>query len=450
MTHSVELQVISKILTSQSDEEISRLLSFDSSYYAVFKKQIEFIFDHKSKYGEVPDVFTFQAEFEDITLVQVNEPILYLENEMRKNKQHIILLETFNKLADLGSGDVSEAWEYLYNQCSKAQMLDSSAPMNIIKDAEKRTNQIIEFNKQARIPTGFAELDKLMYGGLSTVEEFCLIVARTNTGKSWVCTKMMESAQAHGFPVLYYSPEMQASFIGARFDTWRGHFRSSDLYRGQYSDEYKAYIKRLVSEETGALVVEDKDMPDSKTTVRGIEQLVKKHKIKLLIIDGMSYIEDSKPAPNDSIRYKNISNDLFKLSKTYGCAVVMAVQANRETKENKDEKGDPWPSIYNIESSDHPARIATQVFSLRQVFDKHILDIRLEKSRTAKNDKQSFSYVWDPNTGTTELVSDEESDAAPAGPSMSAPIVTTKIVHRDHVIPEDIDDDDDDYDDVEF
>ena len=48
------------------------------------------------------------------------------------------------------------------------------------------------------------------------------------------------------------------------------------------------------------------------------------------------------------------------------------------------------------------------------------------------------------------MVSDEESDAAPAGPSMSAPIVTTKIVHRDHVIPEDIDDDDDDYDDVEF
>ena len=72
MTHSVELQVISKILTSQSDEEISRLLSFDSSYYAVFKKQIEFIFDHKSQFGEVPDVFTFQAEFEGITLIQVN------------------------------------------------------------------------------------------------------------------------------------------------------------------------------------------------------------------------------------------------------------------------------------------------------------------------------------------------------------------------------------------
>ena len=450
MLTSIELQVISKLLTTESEEDIDILTEFDASYYSVFKPHIEFILNHRQQYGNIPDVFTFQSEFPDITLVAVREPIEFLCREMQRNKQHILLLETFNKLKDLGSGDITQAWAYLSRQCDKAAELDQSKPMDLIKDAKQRSDEVLEYSRQTRIPTGFAELDKLMYGGLSTVEEFCLIVARTNTGKSWVCTKMMESAQAHGFPVLYYSPEMQASFIGARFDTWRGHFRSSDLYRGQYSDEYKAYIKRLVSEETGALVVEDKDMPDSKTTVRGIEQLVKKHKIKLLIIDGMSYIEDSKPAPNDSIRYKNISNDLFKLSKTYGCAVVMAVQANRETKENKDEKGDPWPSIYNIESSDHPARIATQVFSLRQVFDKHILDIRLEKSRTAKNDKQSFSYVWDPNTGTTELVSDEESDVAPAGPSMSAPIVTTKIVHRDHVIPEDIDDDDDDYDDVEF
>ena len=288
-----------------------------------------------------------------------------------------------------------------------------------------------------------------MYGGLSTVEEFLVIIARTNTGKSWVCTKMMESAQSHGFPVLYYSPEMQASFIGTRFDTWRGHFRNSDLHRGQYTEEYKQYLKKLVAEDTGAIVVEDKDMPDGRTTVRSLEQLVKRNSIKLLIIDGMSYIADSKPAPNDSIRYKNICNDLFRLSKANGCAVVMAAQANRETKENKDDKGDPFPTIYNLESSDHPARIATQVFSLRQIFDKHILDIRMEKSRTAKNDKPVFSYVWDPNTGTTELVSDDAS-AVPSGPSMATPMITTNISTHTNDVPFDLDDDDDDYSDVEF
>ena len=83
MTNSVELQVISRILTTQSPEEVDKLLAFDDSYYSVFKKHIQFIIDHRSKYGDVPDVFTFQAEFEDFPLIQVKEPIVYLENEMR-------------------------------------------------------------------------------------------------------------------------------------------------------------------------------------------------------------------------------------------------------------------------------------------------------------------------------------------------------------------------------
>ena len=170
----------------------------------MFKPQIEFILDHKDTYGDVPDVFTFQAEFPDITLVQVSESLRYLSSKLRENKQHIILLETFNKLKDLGSEDVKDAWTYIANQCERAEQLNPVQPLDLIKDAKLRSDQVQEFGKQSRIPTGFPEIDKLMYGGLSTVEELLLLVARTNTGKSWVCTRMMESAQKHGFPVAYY------------------------------------------------------------------------------------------------------------------------------------------------------------------------------------------------------------------------------------------------------
>jgi replicative DNA helicase len=299
--------------------------------------------------------------------------------------------------------------------------------MDIVKDAEQRIDEIIRFNKQQRIPTGFKEVDKVMYGGLSTVEELLLIIARTNTGKSWICTKMMESAQKNGFPVLYYSPEMQSSFIGTRFDTWRGHFKNSDLHKGNYNEDYRQYIKNLVNEETGAIVVEDKDMSGGRTTVRGLEQLVKKNKIKLLIIDGLSYIsEGGYKTDTDVVRYKNICNDLFRLSKTYGCAVVVSVQANRATKENNDDKGEPFPTIYNVEGSDHPARIATQVFSLRQIHDTHTMEIRLEKSRNAKNDKPVFSYVWDPNTGTTSLIADNNNDET-SSQEFHTPVITPNV-----------------------
>lgn len=650
MTNAIELQIISRILTSNNPSEIDRLCAYDDSYYAVFKDQINFILKHREKYGEIPDLFTFQAEFNNVTIIDVNEPLNFLEDELKKNKQHILFLETFNKLADLNNADVTDAWEYLSQQCEKAAQLDASNPMDIIKDAEKRADQIIEFNQQNRIPTGFPEVDKLMYGGLSTVEELLVIIARTNTGKAqplwskvltpqgwktmgkvkvgdilvgknndngkvvqifpqgvkdyyrvyfndgtyaeccddhlwevvslssrksginkyevlrlsdirqsdetytidlcgriqfdddslnseldrivssainsphlvngytlddileavrsygffayrnrdkiaveedcsyktitkveyagrtecqcilvdnyshtyitdsytvthntWVTTKIMESAQKNGFPVLYYSPEMRASFIGTRFDTWRGHFKNSEIFRGQYSEEYKEYIKNLTKDDASAFVVEDSDISGGRMTVRVLENLVKKHHIKLLVIDGLSYIADTSATDNNSsLKYKNICNDLFRLSKTYQCAVVCSVQANRETKENKDDKGEPFPTMFNAAESDHPARIATQVFALRQLFDSNTLEIRLEKSRIAKNTKPVLSYVWDPNTGSTEFVADNKPDSpvTPSSPTVSVPQVTTKIVQRGPT--ELIDDDDDDDEDIEF
>lgn len=664
MITSIELQVISKLLTTDNPQEIDALLAFDSTYYSVFKEHIEFIQEHYRKYDDVPDVFTFQAQFPDITLVTVSEPLSYLTEEMAQNKQYIIMLETFNKLKDLGSGDVKEAWEYLRNQCDRVQQLESTNPMDIVHDAKVRADQIIEFNRQKRIPTGFPEIDKMMYGGLSTVEELLIILARTNTGKAqplwskvltpfgwvrignirvgdtvvgknndngkvvaifpqgvkpyftihfddgthtdccddhlwevysggkysvvttneirqssaeffvdlcgeidvnyhhlpfvrnhrydeatrmleklaayyasdddgneyfeldpsvnrdielyddaframgykvcpsvgedkmtrvyvdrtlrkkivsieyagetecqcilvgnnshtyitdnyivthntWVTTKMMESAQKSGFPVLYYSPEMQSSFIGTRFDTWRAHFQNSQLYQGKYDAQYFDYIKNLTKEETGAYVLEDKDVAEGVVNVPALETMVKRLGIKLLIIDGLSYMADSRKSDTDYVKYKNICTDLFRLSKKYGCAVVISMQANRETRESKDDKGEPFPNLYNVEGSDHPARIATQAFSLRQVFDKHVLDIRLEKSRMANNQKPICSYAWDPNTGNMQYLPGGEDDQS-APPPASMPPVNPNIsthIQAPSDVPFDLDDDDDD---VEF
>jgi KaiC/GvpD/RAD55 family RecA-like ATPase len=449
MTNSIELQAICRILTTEDQFEIDRLCAYDTSYYSILTDQIEFILNHKDKTGKVPDLFTFQAQFEDLTLITVNEPLSYLEEELKKNKQRILFLETYNKIADLGSGDVSEAWEYLSRQCEAASQLDTFRPVDVVKDADLRAERILEYSKQTRIPTGFKEIDDVMYGGLSTVEEFLVIVARTNAGKSWVCTKMLESAHKNRFPVLYYSPEMQSSFIGIRFDTWRGHFKNSELYKGNYSDEYKEYIKNLVKDEIGALVVEDSDMSEGRTTVHGLEQLVKRYGIKLLIIDGLSYIASNSRYGNESLKYKDICNDLFRLSKRYGCAVVTAVQANRETRDNRDENGESFPNVYNISESDHPARIATQVFSMRQLHEQHVLEIRLEKSRNARNERPTFAYSIDFNSGSMEYISDRSAATGSTQDEFRTPIVsaqiTTHLESEQNVV-----DDDEDYSDLEF
>ena len=75
MINSIELQVVCRILTTEDQIEIDRLCSYDKSYYSVLTDQIEFILDHKDRTGKVPDLFTFQAQFEDLTLIEVNEPL---------------------------------------------------------------------------------------------------------------------------------------------------------------------------------------------------------------------------------------------------------------------------------------------------------------------------------------------------------------------------------------
>ncbi|MBP5433748.1 DnaB-like helicase C-terminal domain-containing protein [Ruminococcus sp.] len=422
MNISIELQVIARILTTTDPEERDILCSYDSSYYDAFKPQIEFILKHRDRYGKVPDKFTYQTTFPepDINFV-VNEKLEYFRQGLIENKQTIMLREAANKVIDEGAAHPAETWAYLLQQGEKALDLSNSKPLSLVHDAEKRSKQVEEYNKQKRIPTGFPEIDNAMYGGLSTVEELILFFARMNNGKSWVATRLMETAQAHGFPVLYYSPEMQGCFLGTRFDTWRAHFSNSQLHQGKYAEDYIEYLKDLEKQDTDAIIIEDKDAPDNVVNVPYIKQLVRKNGIKLVIIDGLSYMEDSRAKYNDtdSTKYKNLCADLFSMSKQCGCAVAVFMQANRASKESKDENGETFPNIYNIEGSDHPARIATQAFAMRQLFEKHILELRMEKARSAANQKTVFSYSWDINTGDVQYMSD------PGEVQVNTPVIST-------------------------
>ncbi len=411
MNSTIEIQVISKILTSDDDALVNELCSFDSSYYAVFNKQIEFILDHLTRYGNVPDVFTFNAEFPEVNLVEVTrEPREFLVDGIKKNKRRLLIVETYNKLKDLGSGDVDDAWEFLHQQCESADQLTDTIPMNIIAEAPVRAEQVKEWAKQQRIPTGFSELDKLTYGGWSTVEELVSVVASTNSGKSWLAAKMLEAAHRAGFPCAIYSPEMQASYFATRFDTWRAHFKNSELFQGKYTDDYLQYIEVLRNDPTPVFIIEDKDMPEG-VSPRHLGAFIKKNKLKLLIIDGISYMSDDRRASSDYERLTHIAKDLFQLSKKYGCAIIVMVQANRDTKDAKDEKGIPFPSIYNVAGAFSIIQISTQAFAMRQIFDKHVFELKLEKTRMAKNDKNILSYSWDVNTGNMQYMQgDQEED----------------------------------------
>ena len=56
MVGSIELQMISKILTSDDESVVNSLCQYDESYYSVLREHIEFILNHRQIYGDIPDV----------------------------------------------------------------------------------------------------------------------------------------------------------------------------------------------------------------------------------------------------------------------------------------------------------------------------------------------------------------------------------------------------------
>ena len=91
----------------------------------------------------------FRAGTENVAgIVSMAVALKHNVDTLEKNRQHILLIETFNKLKNLGSGDVTEAWKYLAMQCEKVSALDSSDPMDIVHDAKERAAKVIEFSKQ--------------------------------------------------------------------------------------------------------------------------------------------------------------------------------------------------------------------------------------------------------------------------------------------------------------
>ena len=427
MVDGIEIQVISKLLKDPDAETVEELLKFDESYYDICKDEIAFIHSHVEKYGKVPDDFTFLLQFPDFDIVQVDEPLEFLTDQMRLNKQAILLRETFEKVKDMAADDARTAWKYIGMRLEQADAISEDDPMNLVQDVEKRSEQIAEYARQARIPTGFPEIDEVLYGGFSTVEELCIVFARTNTGKSWICAKMMESAQRHGFPSLFYSPEMQPCYLATRFDSWRAGVYNSDIMLGRYSDEYKKYLTELKHEDTSAYILEDQDSPTGVVDVPLLEHYVRKFGIKLLIIDGLSYMGDVNSSNNapEHLKFKNVCQGLFKLSKKYHCAVIVSMQANRATRDNTIDKAgegkEPMPDLYNIESSDHPGRIATTAIALRQCWSTKTMDIQIRKSRNTKRPDTVYTYSWDPNSGYCKLKEEGMGEDSSPSPSLASP-----------------------------
>jgi len=395
----VQIQMLNKILRTKSMDIV-----FDNDlterHFAEYPTEFTFILEHYKQYGNVPDIETFISKFPEFNIIEVTESDEYLVDTIHEEFTYREIVPILTKAAETAKGgDARDAVDYLRSVLTEIEQSYSNVGIDIVKQAGLRLE---EYNVKKNStepwmrPTGFKELDDEI-GGLNPGEEFVVIVARTNNGKSWVLAKILEHNWKIGGRVGYISPEMSASQIGYRFDTLNEHFSNFALYTGRDTEQdYESYIRDLEQKE-GFIVATPIDF-NKKITVSKLRKFCQRNKLDILGIDGITYLTDEryKRGDNKTTSLTNISEDLMSLSCELKIPIIAVVQANRNGIE---ENGDV-PALESIRDSDGISHNASKVLSIRQRNNK--LKMEVTKARNCKVGTK-LCYDWQIDIGKFEF-----------------------------------------------
>ena len=391
----IQLQVLNKILKAKSLD-----FAFDndleSEHFCEYATEYDFIYNHYRKFGNVPDIETFLDKFEDFTVMEVTESDSYLLEKLMEEYQYQKLVPIINKVAELTQSDSVAAVDYLRSELQNIQVMGGACGTDIIAQADLRL-ETYKFKRDSdepwMRPTGFKELDEVI-GGLALGEEFMVIVARTNNGKSWVLAKILTHNWKIGGNVGYISPEMSEESVGYRFDSLNKHFSNFALYTGKDVENYEEYIDDLKTNAKNKFIVATPLDFNRKITVSKLRKFCLQHKLDVLGIDGITYLSDERyhKGDNKTTSLTNISEDLMSLSCELKIPIIAVVQANR----NGIEEDGSVPALESIRDSDGISHNASKVLSIRQKDSK--LKMEVTKARNCKVGTK-LCYDWQIDTG---------------------------------------------------
>ena len=396
----VTLQMINKVLKTKDVEVLIRNdLTVD--YFIGYEDYYNFIMNHYKRFGNVPDMATFLDKFENFEPLDVTESDEYLVEKIQEEYTYTKFVPIIEEAADKLTKNSVDAYDFLKSALATLTPKVGSCGVDIISQARERYESYVK-RRDSETPwmysTGFPELDEHI-GGLAKGEEFVVIVARTNQGKSWILEKIASHIWKLGTNIGYISPEMSYDNVGYRFDTLTEHFSNFSLYRGRDVPNYEEYINDLIKQNKYIFNVATPIDFNRKITVSKLRSYCLQNNIGLLCVDGIKYLTDERYRKGDSTTNSltNVSEDIMGLSLELGIPIIVVVQANRTGAGL--EAG--TPELESIRDSDGIAHNATKVISIRQKNDKLYMNIK--KNRNGPVDVE-VTYDWNIDRGEFEYV----------------------------------------------
>ncbi len=186
-------------------------------------------------------------------------------------------------------------------------------------------------SKQTRVclPTQWDSVNDLMDGGLAG-GELGVIVAPAGIGKSWTLQALGAHAVAKGKTVLHYTLELNAQYVGLRYDTIVSGQPTGNL---QY---YKEEVQQKISKLKGELII--KYYPTRSASVNTLAAHIQQCEMRnlkpdMIIVDYADIMKSTQHFNEKRHQLGHIYEELRGMAGEFDVPVWTASQANRSALE---------------------------------------------------------------------------------------------------------------------
>lgn len=218
--------------------------------------------------------------------------------------------------------------------------------------AAETVNQVIATGKGelsgSVVPTGFADLDRLLSGGLRD-GQLIVIAGRPGLGKSTAGLDIARNAAIrHAMTSMFVTLEMTGIELTMRMLSAEARIPLHLLRTGQLrDDEWDRAVEPLARIDDAPLKIYDDPMMNLGLIRAEAKRIKAAHGLRLLVIDYLQLMTGKRGDGGRQQEVADLSRGLKLLSKEVECPVIAMSQLNRGPEQRQDKK----PSLGDLRES---------------------------------------------------------------------------------------------------
>ena len=342
----------------------------------------EFMVEHTTKYSIMPDPIQIKAttgvEVEAIPELDEGHYDWFLE-EFEQFTKRQELERAILKAADLlEKGDFDPVEKLIKDAVQISLQRDMGT--DYFADPKERLNKY--FNQGGQVSTGWPQLDRVMYGGMSR-GELNIFAGGSGSGKSLVMMNIALNWLKQGLSGVYVTLELSEELTSLRTDAMLTSMSTKDIRKNLDDAELKV---KMAGKKMGQYRVKGLPAQSSVNVIRAYIKEVQIQtgiKIDFVMIDYLDLVMpvSVKVNPSDQfIKDKYVSEELRNLSKELGVLMITASQLNRSAVEEIEfDHSHIAGGISKINTADY----VFGIFTSRSMRERGKYQIQCMKSRSS-------------------------------------------------------------------